>query len=94
VLDSEHQIEIGRLRQAHQTARAFRVGERVVAEVQGEFHDGGSFPDRAARSIAPSKRHHGTRRGHREPPFMAASRTDACSSDPTLRILGSGRTQR
>src|SRR5579859_2761332 len=51
VLDSEHRIETGPLRQAHQTARPFRIEERVVAKVQGEFHDGGSFLDRAARSI-------------------------------------------
>jgi len=37
VLDSEHRIETGRLRQAHQTARAFRIGERDVAEVRASL---------------------------------------------------------
>jgi F420-dependent oxidoreductase-like protein len=67
---------------------AFRVGERVVAEVQGEFHDGGLFPDRAARSIdafqAPSW-HMVRAAGSRVHGSLLPART--YSSDPTLRIL-------
>ena len=74
MFDGKHRVEAGRLRQAHQTPGAFRVGEREVTEVQREFHGGGSFPDRTARSdrrfpnaiMAQGK-------GIREPQFMAAS---------------------
>jgi len=56
MLDGEHRIETGRFGQPHQAARTFRIGKRVVAEVQGEFHEDGSFSDRSA----PSKGHDGT----------------------------------
>jgi hypothetical protein len=93
VLDREHGVETGCFRQANQTTRALRVGKHVVAEVQGKFHGGGSFPGgsafdrRRSEAIMARGEAGGEAHFHGSVPAHAA-----CSSGPTLRILQPGRT--